>query len=176
MSDQEAFATFASSGAFSGDSGLSIPQQVKEISNGLELFVLSTALSGNEYRGEFIGVAAASQSFQNSFCTYQKQDVCYHDGTLLGGVIAYLGHGANAFDKTLMAQIPQFVSPQLLFQSALGCKVSGHSGENLVNLNGDGTISFDCLNILELCWLPDRLTTCSLNGGPCPIETLPIPK
>lgn len=74
MSDQQALATFASSGAFTGDPGLSIPQQVKDISSGLQLFVRSNAFVGNKYRAEFVGSAAASQTFRNQFCDYQRPE------------------------------------------------------------------------------------------------------
>ena len=175
MSDQNAFATFASSGAFTGDPSLSIPQQVKEISNGLELFVLSNALVGNKYRGEFIGAAAADETFQNEFCNYQGQNICYRDGTLLGGVIAFLtkpADGGHPIQTELMNTISQngWASPQELYQSAVNCAASGQFGQNLVNLNSDGSISFDCLNQLVECYNTDRLTTCSFNGGACPIQ------
>lgn len=87
MSDQQSFASFASSGAFSADPPLSIPQDVAQISMGLQLFILSKALVANKYRAQIIQTATIESGSEPSLCDWKGNDVCYHNTTLLGGVV-----------------------------------------------------------------------------------------
>ena len=174
MNDQTAFANFASSGAFSSDPHLSIPKQLTEINSALQLFVLSTALSANGYWGSFASFdSAKSTYYEDHWCWTNDQMVCYIDGTLFGGSIASLvshQRESTTVETKLMGTITQWASPQLLYQSGVNCAASGQAGKSLVDVNPDGSLSFDCLNQLQECYHAAYQQTCSYNGGDCPIS------
>ncbi|KAM0802347.1 hypothetical protein BDR22DRAFT_819880 [Usnea florida] len=137
MSSQKSFALFASSGAFSADPGLSIPQDVAQISTGLQLFVLSKALNANKYRAQILPTASIASGAEPSLCDWKKgQDVCYHNDTLLGGVVFDLektdandgNHGLSMASTIIQGG---WASPQSLYQGAYDCAASGLSGQGL---------------------------------------------
>ena len=177
MSDQATFAAFASSGAFTGDPALSLPQQVDQISNGLQLFVLSKALVGNKYKAQIIPVSSIEPGSEDSLCVYKGQDICYHDDTLLGGVVFLLEktdamdgiHGAEMASKIIQGG---WATPQQLYRGAFDCAASGNFGQTVVNLDGPNTFDVSCLSQLDECYFGSNCATALVNGG-CPVQTCP---
>ena len=189
MSDQSAFASFASSGAFSSDPRISIPQQVTEISQALQLFVLTTALTGNGIWGALSpDKDDSAHAVRDDNCWYNGKQECYLDGSGFGDpIFAALvkSDAANVNLLSLMDSITAngWASPQLLYTSAAECSVSGNFGKDLVNINSDSTLNFACLNqLIECYWYSytDTLaagcvydSNCSYLGGPCPARHCP---
>ena len=183
MSDQAAFAAFASSGEFSGDPGLSLPQEVDGISAALTIFILSKALVDSGYILAYMPNTVLGSGADRDFCTYDGKipDSCYRNNTLFGGTIAYLGKKStqvsNGWDYSpvkVMKTIADnnWASQQSLYQSAFDCAVSGNFGQNLVNIHADGTVNFDCISQLTECFWASPLDHCDVNGM-CPIQNCP---
>ena len=188
MSDQSAFALFASSGAFSSDPQISIPQQVTEISQALQLFVLTTALTGNGIWGALSPDITADNHYgRDANCWYNGKQQCYLDGNGFGDPIyAALVKSDDSANNllSLMDSITEagWASPQLLYTSSAECTASGNFGKDLVNINPDSTLNFACLNqLIECYWYTFTLTgagcvdtsNCSYLGGPCPARHCP---
>ena len=182
MSDQQAFASFASSGSFSEDSGMSLPQEVDGLSAALTVFVLSKALVGNGYYLVFDPLKQLGDGTSDDICTKDQSlggDYCYHNDTLFGGSIGYLGkfdgnNGLSYSPVSVMKTIANnnWASQQTLYQGALQCAADGKFGADLVNIAADGTLDLTCLSQLTACFDASYIVTCDLNGK-CPIQNCP---
>ena len=189
MSDKAAFASFASSGAFSGDPALSIPKQVAQISAGLQLFVLTSALGGNGYRAVFTNWDC--EGTEGAYCGFDGQtDWSYESTRMLGGVHGFLSklEKIPKGNAKLMNTITQngWATQESLFEGGVKCAASGHTGESIIGLNFDNPINVDCLNRLGglACYqYPQNaefgerdarwMEACSSKGGACPIAECP---
>ena len=174
MSDQASFANFASSGAFTGDPALSIPQNVENIGNALTLFILTKALNGNKYIGQLIQTSDIAAGAESSLCTYKGQDVCWHNSTIFGGVVGVLektdandGNHGLSMQQTVIQN--GWATAETLYLSGWDCAVSGKFGQTVVDIGGDGTLNFDCLNQMTECYSGTPNGCSDFNGGVCPV-------
>ncbi|KAI4091896.1 MAG: hypothetical protein LQ344_003853 [Seirophora lacunosa] len=193
MSDKSAFASFASSGAFSGDPGASLPEQVDRISAALQLFVLTSTLAGNGYKA-----ALTSWGCQDADewvgCGFEGQTAWSYSGSqMLGGVEGWLSTLGKVptVDASLMQKIVEngWATPESLFEGGINCAASGQSDVSIVGLNAENAFNMDCLNRLPPCYhYPQNAETleslkedprfsgaCSFKGGACPIPECPGP-
>ncbi|KAL9598702.1 MAG: hypothetical protein Q9219_004315 [cf. Caloplaca sp. 3 TL-2023] len=140
MSDKAAFAAFASSGVFSGNTALSIPKEAGELSAGLKLLVFSKALAGNEWALKFDRPTTSPGICEGEFATK-----CYRSDTFLSGTDAYIGGAKNnlfasgMLEKALENQ--WIASEAVLFESAVRCAASGQFGKAVVGPGADNTIN-----------------------------------
>lgn len=191
MYNQESFAKFASSGAWSSQTKLSIPQNTKEITIGLTTFLTSLALTGNKFVGEIFPLHNPRIDI-TGVCAEKDYKGCYIDGTLGGGVEFILSDTKNNRNRDRFGASRQVMSdiidagwttPQLLFGGAFACAAAGHFNSNVVNVGDDGKIDLSCASRLDECALSDKVDAWNLeywkqdypcitdkvNGG-CPIR------
>lgn len=178
MSSQSSFASFASSGAFTGDPKITIPQNVKNINNALTLFVLTKALNGNKYEAELIQTSNIVPG--TDFCHYPKydnkgEDICWHDTGIFGGVIGRLRKtdgndgkkGPDMQQKVLQAG---WATKDTLFGAGWRCARSGKFGQTVADLGPDRKLTFDCLNQMPQCFAGTLKGCSDYVDGNCPIE------
>ena len=192
MNNKQSFAAFASSGAWSGQQKLTIPQDVKTMSIGLTTYIAATALTGNKFLGQIIQDHNPNIAVANE-CTGQNQKGCYENDTLAGGAHFILvdtknARGNNDPFSTSRPIIDEIIdegwsTTEILFQGAFNCASSGHWGGGPVNIGDDGTIDLSCVSQLDECFTSDKVeawdlsvwkdqypcVTNKVNGG-CPLR------
>ncbi len=179
MTDQEAFANFASSGAFSGQTILSIPNDVAGLTLALKTYLISASLSGNG----FIGLASHS-SLDGGYCSNPAVSTyCFDKFTNATTGIEWRFSGTTRKGSTgLYAQFGQAITTNqwttlsALYQGSWDCASAGFWGQELINYNADGTIDMSCMSQLPECaqlppyyGQPSTCPTTLVNGG-CPIR------
>ena len=162
MTNQSAFAAFASSGAFTGETKLSIPDDVASLTTALQLFLTSKTLTASKKfaiirdyglldsvvdgGGGHSGVYQYDDTCDNS---YDGVTACYKSATL--GYTWYLA-GSAGWDITHGIVKNGWANLADLFQGAYYCAQQGHMGKSLVNFNPDGSLDMSCMSQLDECY------------------------
>ena len=192
MNNPQSFAGFASSGAFSGGAAPSIPSDQNQLLVGFKTFLLSKALSANNWYAYINqpdppltqqqindGVTQASPA---DVCAPQIPGAtgCYYNNTL--GLVWTL---TNVNEVKKMDQLSGdivskgWASLDLLFQGAFRCAGSGNFGQSTVNFDPSGKLDLSCFSQLDSCVdtskepNPVFCTTNLVNGG-CPVRNCTI--
>ena len=191
MNNQHSFAAWASSGEWSGQQKLDIPQDTRSLTLGLTTYITSLALTGNKFFGEIVQLHNPKIQIGDK-CTGDDARTCYQNETIAGGSQMFLKDSKehdskNPLDspRKAMKDIVDngWSTPELLLKGSFDCAPNGHWGGNIVNLKEDGTIDLSCTSRLDECFLADVVDAANLelwgenyvcctnkvNGG-CPVR------
>ena len=165
MSDVPSFTEFASQGSFSGPNDLSLPADSSSLALGLRTFILSTAMSANDwiayviYDKTMIDVASSVSGYDcafdsNNICSnqYNTTHIFYSNSTALAyRLVQNSNKGPNP--TTFMNDIVdrQWSTLEQLFDGAYNCSTApGGSGigKPLDLFNGTA-IDFACMSQLN---------------------------
>lgn len=178
MTNATAFATFASSWTFSGETKLSIPSDLTSLTLALKTYIVSTALTSNNYQG-FV------TNWIEGVAEYDQEELpkaplgSYFNGTLLWTLWCHTSQKCNSAPEDLSDDIvtKQWSVPELIFKGAWNCAAAGFWGQGLVNFAADGSLNMDCMSQMDQCVglgqqpIPNCPTDL-VNGG-CPIQKCP---
>ena len=181
MGDAKSFAAFASSGYFSGDNASSLTNDTNIIGLGLRTYIVSTALSQNNYEGMYFNDSANTGSLSSGtiadYCG-ANPFACYQNGSdyFRLGLQGKRGDESTKMMQTIVQQ-NNWTTADLLFGGAFKCAASGNFGNSVINYNPDGSLDLSCMSQMKECSTdegphPTQTTNCPVNlvNGGCPIS------
>ena len=165
MSDVPSFNGFASNGSFSGPNNLSLPADSDILALGLRTFILSTAMSANEWYSVFLDdktMADIASSVSGWDCTFNSNNICTDSANTTN--IFYSNSTARAYflldgshSSSPTSVINEIVSKQwsdleLLFDGAYNCSTAldGSGIGKPLNLFNGTSLNFACMSQLNV--------------------------
>ena len=182
MEDKASFIGFVKSGAFSADSAPSLVNDTASLGLALRTFIVSTALSSNNYQGMLWDNGADATNFLQSgtiegYCNpgQGKPSPCYVNGTNPTTYMRLGLQGKRGRDTAtpLMDQIINsgWTTTEALFGGSFQCAASGNFGQSVINYNPDGSLDLSCISqLIECTTSPTRVCPTGLINGGCPIR------
>ena len=184
MSDVPSFVAFAQDGSFSGQDEVSLPNDARSLSLALNTYVLSTAMTANQWHAApYTSMTKADVESNvpgsNGFdCTFGQNNICtnadhsvnvfYSDTTAHAYQMSIPSADSDANPFTLMNDIVAngWSTLEALFDGAFNCTAAGGFGEDLDVVKG-GALDFSCVSQLRLCSCGDACPVATV-GGVCP--------
>ena len=176
MTDVPSFIAFASTGAFSGPTSLSLPATAQGLDLALRTYLLSGAMAQNRWQATGFANVTREQVQSSApgaggwACTLDANDICVGE---YGGVF-YSASSMRAFslsttddtDITPLRLMNDIVDNgwstlPLLFDGAYDCAAAGNSGTTPFAFRPDGGVDLSCMSQLRMC------IAC---GSPCPVD------
>ena len=178
MSDMPSFVAFASTGAFSGSTSLSLPVTTQGLDLALRTYIVSNAMTQNKWKATGHTnltrdqVQSSTPGSGGWACTLGPNDICVGE---YGGVF-YSQDTMRAFSLTttgntdttglqLMNDIVKngWSSLPFLFDGAYNCTAAGKFGTTPYSFGPNGIIDLSCMSQLQFC------IAC---GAPCPVDLI----
>lgn len=177
MEDVPSFIAFAQNGSFSGSDQISLPDDASSLGLALNTYILSTAMSANQFRAAPITSVTRLDIESNvpgsggSDCSFGNSSICanadhsinvFYSDTAERAYSFPISYGAPDLNPfTLLNDIvsKNWSTLELLFDGALNCTLAGGYGQPLNFLIGD-ELCFSCMSQLQM-------RGC---GDPCPVE------
>ena len=166
MTDVPSFNGFASHGVFSGPNALSLPASSTSLALGLRTFILSTAMSANNWAAHPIqGMTKADVASPVSGydCTFGANNICtpnpdggppifYSDATTIAYSLTLSGPGPNATEFMNEIVNKQWSDLESLFDGAFNCsRAPGGSGIGKpLDLFNGSAVNLACLSQLDI--------------------------
>ena len=139
MSDMPTFIAFASSGAYTDSTSLSLPPQVPGMDYALRTYIASSALSANGYIAQVTNDSAT-----------QHQSTWTDNSTGLSFSIGLEGTGAKSALTDVLNN--KWTTKEALFAGPYACAEAGRfDGGDVVNFNATGWLDLACLSRLMEC-------------------------
>ena len=165
MSDVPSFNGFASSGLFSGPNNLSLPTDSESLALGLRTFILTSAMSANQWKAYAIEdrtMADVASSLSGFDCTFDANNICTNSGN--SPPVFYSNSTARAYSVVLegvrldpASFLNEIVNQdwsdlELLFDGAYNCSVApGGSGIGKpLNLFNGTAVNLACMSQLPI--------------------------
>ncbi len=183
MDDKASFVGFVQSGGFSGDTVPSLVNDTATLGLALRTFVVSTALSNNNYQGMIWENGPGATNFLqhgtiDGYCNPGggKPSPCFVNGTNPTAYMRLGLQGKRGGDTAtpLMDQIINngWSTTEALFGCGFNCGASGNLGSgSLIKFGADGSLDLNCTSQLTMCETsPTRICPSPLINGACPIR------
>ncbi len=175
MSDMPSFVAFASTGAFSGSTSLSLPFATQGLDLALRTYILSNAMTQNKWKATGFTnltreqVQSSAPGSGGWACTLGLNDICvgkyggvfYSPDTMRAFQLSTTGNTDTAPSQLMNDIIQNEWSTLLfLFDGAYNCTAMGKFGSTPFSIGSDGIIDLSCMSQLQFC------IAC---GSPCPV-------
>ena len=181
MTDISTFVSFVhkADGHFSGDNTLSVYKITTGLDMALKTFIVSTAMSKNDWRASPILYYTREDLAEARDCTFDLDDICsnpsnpsvsYFYSNVSGN--AYSLFGANSSQLLHRIVSDNWSTLVARFDGAFNCTSSGNGADQPFQIKMDGTVDLSCVSQLYMC---GGCTACMvpLINGTCPMPKCP---
>ena len=164
MYNQMSFANFSSSGAWSGQQNLSLPDITGSMTMALTTYVTSIALTSSRYNANIWPFDNTPQAPALDRCKGDNAQTCKISTNATGGgneiflvdtKTSYIvGKHRDVAPTDLMREIVQegWTTADMLFQGSLSCKTEGRANTNAVVVRDDGVLDASCASQMDVCY------------------------
>ena len=184
MKDIPTFVSFVEDGHFSGENDVSLPKTAAGLDMALKTFIVSTAMTKNDWRATPM-LWMTREDFSSTWsCTFGpgNYDICNNPEIQSTGFF-YSNTSGNGYalkhpdwsrnPSQLMSHIVdnEWSTLGALFDGAFNCTTAGNgASDQPFHIKFDGTIDLSCVSQLKMCGgCGESCLVPSINGT-CPIE------
>ncbi|KAL8851007.1 MAG: hypothetical protein Q9221_004090 [Calogaya cf. arnoldii] len=135
MSDVPSFIAFAQSGAFSGEETIALPDQSNEVTLALKTYILTTAMTANEWKVVFSSRTREQVAAEDAYCESIPDLTCrqnryYSDATQR--LYTIFVNMDSEKGEQLMKDIvdKEWSDPALMFDGGYECTAAGKLGQD----------------------------------------------